>query len=240
MSDKTLLNKTVVVVGGTSGLGFATAKAAICSGSKVIIGGTDYQKLNSALTLLGTAATGRVIDVTDESSVSAFFAPIDVVDHLVISAAILRPGSFLEASIEDLRVNLDSRFWGSVYCIRAAVPKMGSDGSITLTSGMVTQRPQASKALPAVAAGAVETLARSLVAELAPKRINVINPGPMRTPLLLNALGHDEQRITAIEKALPLKRLGEPEDYAQAALFLMTNANMNGEALHLNGGSAWA
>ncbi|MGL5538111.1 MAG: SDR family oxidoreductase, partial [Aeromonas veronii] len=96
------------------------------------------------------------------------------------------------------------------------------------------------KALPAVAAGAVETLAHSLVTELTPRRINVINPGPMRTPMLLKALGNDPQKVAAVAQSLPLKRLGEGEDYAQAALFLMSNNNMNGEVLHLNGGSAWA
>ena len=153
-----------------------------------------------------------------------------------------KPVQSLSAAISEVYtlINMDSRFWGSVHTIRAAAPKLSERGSIVLTSGMVTRRPQLGKALPAVAAGAVETLAHSLVTELTPRRINVINPGPMRTPMLLKALGNDPQKVAAVAQSLPLKRLGEGEDYAQAALFLMSNNNMNGEVLHLNGGSAWA
>ncbi|MGY3994783.1 SDR family oxidoreductase [Aeromonas veronii] len=240
MKHSTLHNQQIVIIGGTSGLGLATAQQAIEQGAKVIIGGSSREQLATALAELGPNASGHQLDILDVDSVNHFFSQLDSLDHLVITAAVMRPGSFLTAAIEDLKINMDSRFWGSVHAIRAAASKLSERGSIVLTSGMVTRRPQLGKALPAVAAGAVETLAHSLVTELTPRRINVINPGPMRTPMLLKALGNDPQKVAAVAQSLPLKRLGEGEDYAQAALFLMSNNNMNGEVLHLNGGSAWA
>lgn len=235
-----LRDKTVVIIGGSSGLGLASAQAAIRAGAKVIIGSSSTDKLQQAVHSLGEQASGHPIDVLDAASIQAFFSTIPALDHLLVTAAIIRPGSLLEAAITELQTNLDSRFWGSVHCIRAAAPRLAVNGSITLTSGMITQRPQPGKALAAVAAGAVETLARSLVAELAPRRINVINPGPMHTPLLSSALGNDATRLQTLANTLPLKRLGEADEFAEAALFLMCNPGMNGEVMHLNGGAAWA
>lgn len=232
--------KTIVIIGGTSGLGFATAKAAIACGNQVLIGGSKRDQLAQALAELGPGAGGDVLDIVSEDSVNDFFAGIDQLDHLLITAAVVKPGALLETPLDQLRINLDSRLWGSIFCMRAAVPRMADEGSVTLTSGMVAQRPQAGKSLAAVAAGAVETLAHSLVAELAPRRINVISPGPMKTPLLEQALGQDPARLQGLAQSQPLKRLGDPQDYAEAALFLMRNRNVNGEVLRLNGGSAWA
>lgn len=240
MTSTNLQNQTIVIIGGSSGLGLATAHAAIKSKARVIIGGADNNKLQAALAELGEHATGRTLNVLDPTSIQQFFDAIPALDHLLITAAVIRPGRLLDAPIEALQANLDSRFWGSVHSLRAAAPRLASTGSITLTSGMVTQRPQVGKSLAAVAAGAVETLAHSLVSEIAPRRINVINPGPMHTSLLTDMLGNNSARINELTNAQPLKRLGMPEDFADAALFLMHNPNINGEVLNLNGGSSWA
>ncbi|MGL4604275.1 MAG: SDR family oxidoreductase [Iodobacter sp.] len=240
MQSNPLQNQTIVIIGGSSGLGLASARAAIASKARVIIGGSDHEKLQTALAGLGEHATGQTLNMLDPVSIQHFFDAIPALDHLLITAAVICPGSLLEAPIESLQANLDSRFWGSVHSLRAAAPRLAIAGSITLTSGMVTQRPQAGKSMAAVAAGAVETLAHSLVAEIAPRRINVINPGPMHTPLLTGLFGSNSAQIDALANAQPLKRLGMPEDFADAALFLMRNPNINGEVLHLNGGSSWA
>ncbi|WP_199102605.1 SDR family oxidoreductase [Aquitalea sp. ASV11] len=240
MQDQTLQGQTVVVVGGSSGLGLAAAQSAVQAGAQVVIGGRQPERLQQALALLGQSATGWPVDMLDATSIQAFFARIPQLDHLLVTAAVLSPGRLVESDLADLQRNLDSRFWGSVHCLRAALPRMAELGSITLTSGMVVQRPQPGKSMAAVAAAAVETLAHSLVRELAPRRINVISPGPMETPLLAAALGDDAARLQALAAGLPLGRLGQAAEFAEAALFLMHNRSMNGEVLHLHGGAAWA
>ncbi|MEG2828095.1 SDR family oxidoreductase [Edwardsiella piscicida] len=239
MPFHTLRGKQIVIIGGTSGLGLATARMALEAGAHVYLGGRSPARLMAALATLGRGTRGETIDVASEASVNAFFAPLDGIDHVAITAAQIAPAPLLHGDMAALRVNMASRFWGAVYALRAAVPKMAAEGSLVLTSGMITRRPSPGKSIAAAAASAVETLAHSLVGELAPRRINVISPGPMDTPLLAQATGGDPEALRAIAARLPLRRLGQPESYARSALFAMANPDLNGEVLHLDGGAAW-
>lgn len=240
MFDSFLQGQQVLVLGGTSGLGLATAALAGRAGARVHIGGRDPQRMAQALAGLGPTASGACVDLADEGSVQAFFAPVDQVDHLVVCAANNLPARLIDGDMAALRTSLDSRFWGAVHALRAAAPRLASQGSVLLTSGMVSQRPRPGMAMVAAAASAVESLARSLVGELAPRRINVINPGPMQTPLLERALSGQAQAVQGLADLQPLKRLGQAEDFAQTALFAMGNRQLNGAVLHLDGGARWA
>lgn len=237
MQASSLNGQKIVILGGSSGLGFATAQSAIELGASVYIGGRNIPQLAQALAELGPKATGDTVDIGNEESVNHFFNRIDSLDHLVITAANNAPARLLEGSLSDLRISMDSRFWGAVMAIRAAIPKMSEQGAIVLTSGMVSLRPRPAMSIVAAAASAIESLARSLVTELAPRRINVINPGPMHTPLLQSAM--DEAALDKLAAQLPLGKLGTGKDYAQAALFTLSNAYLNGSTIHLNGGAAW-
>src|SRR5450830_1547733 len=232
MFDSFLQGQQVLVLGGTSGLGLATAVLAGRAGAQVHVGGRDPQRLAQALVGLGPTASGACVDLADEGSVQAFFAPFAQVNHL--------PARLIDGEMAALRASLDSRFWGAVHALRAAAPRLALEGSVLLTSGMVSQRPRPRMAMVAAAASAVESLARSLVGELAPRRINVINPGPMHTPLLERALGGQAQALQGLADLQPLKRLGQAEDFAQTALFAMGNRQLNGAVLHLDGGARWA
>ncbi|MGN4991075.1 SDR family NAD(P)-dependent oxidoreductase [Aeromonas sp. 97A] len=108
MKHSTLHNQQIVIIGGTSGLGLATAQQAIEQGAKVIIGGSSREQLATALAELGPNASGHQLDILDVDSVNHFFNQLDSLDHLVITAAVMRPGSFLTAAIEDLKINMDS------------------------------------------------------------------------------------------------------------------------------------
>lgn len=244
MFDSFLQGQQVLVLGGTSGLGLATAAGALRAGAQVHVGGRDPQRLAEALAQLGPQASGACVDLADEGSVQAFFAPFHAplaqVDHLVVCAANNQPARLIDGDLAALRTSLDSRFWGAVHALRAVAPCLAPQGSVLLTSGMVSQRPRPGMAMVAAAASAVESLARSLVGELAPRRINVINPGPMHTPLLERALGGQAQALEGLADLQPLKRLGQAEDFAQTALFAMGNRQLNGAVLHLDGGARWA
>lgn len=239
MFDTFLQGQQVLVLGGTSGLGLATAVLAVRAGARVHVGGRDPQRLAEALAVLGPTASGACVDLADEGSVHAFLAPYALVDHLVVCAANNLPARLIDGELAALRTSLDSRFWGAVHALRAVGPRLAPHGSVLLTSGMVSQRPRPGMAMVAAAASAVESLARSLVVELAPRRINVINPGPMQTPLLARALGGRAEALQGLAEMQPLKRLGQAEDFAQTALFAMGNRQLNGAVLHLDGGARW-
>ena len=239
MQYQSLRGKKVVIIGGTSGLGMATAQMALSEGAQVHIGGSCQDKLSEALTMLRGDVTGDVLDIMNEDSVIRFFATLTDIEHLVVTAARIVSAPIVTGKLSELHVNMNSRFWGAVYAIRSAVPRMTTEGSITLTSGMITQRPQATKSIAAAAASAVEMLTHSLVSELSPRRINTINPGPMNTPFLERSLGNSSEVLHQVAQKQPLKRIGQPENYARSVLFAMINKDLNGEILHLNGGAAW-
>ena len=240
MFDSFLQGQQVLVLGGTSGLGLATAVMALRAGAQVHVGGRDPQRLAEALHTLGPRASGACVDLMAEASLQAFLDPFAKVDHLVVCAANNQPARLIDGDLAALRTSLDSRFWGAVHALRAVAPRLAPEGSVLLTSGMVSQRPRPGMAMVAAAASAVESLARSLVSELAPRRINVINPGPMQTPLLERALGGQPQALQGLADLQPLKRLGQAEDFAQTALFAMGNRQLNGAVLHLDGGARWS
>lgn len=239
MSDTTFQNKHIVVIGGTSGLGFAVAEAAILNGAFVHIAGREKARLDDALDQLGHRASGSVVDVMKEPDIANFFDSIPHVDHLVVTAAVNEPSDVVTSDIDILRINMESRFWGAVYSIRHAVPHMPPEGSITLTSGMATHKPPRGLSIATAAAGALETFVRALAIELSPIRINVINPGPINTPLLQKALGGTQDAVGSLGESLPLGKVGEPSDFGHAALFAMTNRNLSGTTLHLDGAAPW-
>ncbi len=232
-----LAGQRVVIIGGSSGLGLATAALAREHGATVTIAGRSEDKLREASAALGEADTASV-DISDESSVAALFAPYDHIDHLIITAGTLGPSGVTQQDLPTLQSVLEQRLWGAIYAVRAAAPKMTAGGSITLTSGGIAARPRAGAAMISVALAAVEALAPALALELAPVRVNCITPGVVLTPL--QGSGPEaEARVAERGKTLPVGRAGNVDDLAQAYLMAMTNGYLTGEVLHIDGGGRW-
>lgn len=233
----TLANKTVVILGGSSGIGLATAKAARDEGAKVIITGRSRARLDAALKELGGEFGGASFDVADEVAMRAFFGELKSVDHIFISAATVTIGGGLGRDTEAMRPNLDTRFWGSVYAAKYGAPKMPPDGSITLCSGTSAWRPLPGSGIGSASCGAVEALGRSLAVDLAPIRVNTIAPGLIDTPLITDVMGANASAMMAqAAKHLPARRVGRGEDIAHAVIFLMTNGYTTGITLTVDGG----
>jgi NAD(P)-dependent dehydrogenase (short-subunit alcohol dehydrogenase family) len=232
----TLQNQTVIIFGGSSGIGFATAKLAIAKGAKVMIVGRSEEKLEQAAQALGQAQIA-VADIANETNVHNVFASIDHVDHVVVLSGSAVGGKILETKADDMRRAIDERIWGPIYVVQNAVPKM-TQGSITLTSGLFSERPAESGVSVVTAAVAgVEGLTRALTREIAPIRVNTINFGWIQTPHH-EGLGEKREEIYAkVAAALPGKRIGTVEEGAQAILFALSNEYLNGEILHLDGGA---
>jgi NAD(P)-dependent dehydrogenase (short-subunit alcohol dehydrogenase family) len=243
MAAISLNGKRVVVIGGSSGIGFAVAQAAIDDGAHVIVGSSGAAKVEAAVARLGQAASGAVVNVKDEATVAAFFEGVGAFDHLVYTAGDwgsfrttqALPGLDLASAGEVFAV----RFWGALAAVKHASSRIAQDGSITLTDGMVAHRPRKTASVSTAMAGAVEHLGRGLAVELAPVRVNVVCPGLILTEVWDSI--PEDQRQTQLQRMTerqPLARAGLPQEVAQAYLYLMRGGYTTGQVLLVNGGSS--
>ncbi|MRX07874.1 SDR family oxidoreductase [Pseudoduganella sp. FT25W] len=233
-----LQGKTVLIVGGTSGIGLSAAIQAKAAGAAVIITGFDAGRAAAVAAEHGFAGH-RVFDVTRTDTVAPALADMPGVDHLVLMAGSFVAGKVLEAEVSYLQRAFDERVWAAVHILRALGDRLAADASITFISGVLADRPNAyGTAILAAASAAMEALARGLALELAPRRVNTLSPGPIDTPLLGKALGAGRDAYVAhLESTLPLRRLGSADEAGAAVVFLMANRNMNGATLHIDGGA---
>jgi NAD(P)-dependent dehydrogenase (short-subunit alcohol dehydrogenase family) len=229
-----LSGQKVVVVGGSSGIGFATAELVKREGAEVIIASRNAERLNSAAEKLGVMAIP--VDVTNDESVVELFRRCGAVDHVVVTAAQLRSGPFKTVSMDDVRSTMEGKFWGAWRVARAAEIRPG--GSLTLVSGFLSIRPRPNSAIVAAANGAIESLARSLALELAPVRVNAVSPGIIDTPIraaMPEAARQDMLAKTAA--ALPVGRVGVGDDIARQILAFMTIGFATGSIVYIDGGA---
>ncbi|MDF2997584.1 MAG: short-chain dehydrogenase/reductase [Xanthobacteraceae bacterium] len=237
MTD-TLRDRSVVIFGGTSGIGLSAARQAKAAGARVTVIGFDAAGAERIGTENGFAGW-RAADVTKPETIAAALADIDHVDHLVLLAGTFVAGTILEADVGYLHRAFDERIWAAMHALRALGDRLDSDGSVTFISGALSDRPNAyGTAVLAAASAAMEAFARGLALELAPRRFNTVSPGTTDTPLLTRTLGDGrEAYVDALKEKLPLHRLGTAEEVGAAVVFLMSNGFMNGETLHVDGGA---
>lgn len=234
----TLVQKRVVVIGGSSGMGLTTARAAALEGAVVTIASSRRDKVDAALSALPDGIAGEVLDIRDESAVATLFERVGELDHLVITAGdAFTPSPLADLTLDDARSVMEVRFWGAVTAIKHAAPRIQPEGSIALTTGTVGQRPVPGAALAAAGAGAAEGLVRGLAAELAPIRVNAVRAGAVRTPLWDGI--PETQRESLFERLAArtlVNAIGEPEDLAMAHIYLMQNRYVTGTVLTVDGG----
>lgn len=227
----------IVIFGGSTGIGLATAKAAKAAGAIVTLVGRTAAKLQAAAHEIGGAGTA-VADITNRKSVEAVFASMASVDHIVITAGGLTGGRLAATDPDELLTAIQERIAGPVYAIKAVLALMPPTGSIVLTGGQFSDRPSGNGvSVISAAVRGIEALARSLALELKPIRVNVISPGFVDTPLF-DALGHEARTAILAEaaEALPGGRVGRPAEIAEAIILLLGNGYLNAEVLHVDGG----
>jgi NAD(P)-dependent dehydrogenase (short-subunit alcohol dehydrogenase family) len=237
-----LTGQRVVVIGGSSGMGLATARAAARAGAAVTIASSDKARLDTALAGLPEGCAGLVADTRSEDDIAALFEHVGQLDHLVFTAGdTMAPQLVAETALAEARQRLDVRFWGAVTAVKHAIPRLSRHGSISMTSGAIGVRPVPGFALGAAGVGAVEGLARGLAVELAPIRVNVVRAGAVRTPMwdaVTETQG--EGVFAAIAKRTLTGTIGEAEQIAATHLYLMENGFVTGTVITVDGGSALA
>ncbi|MEU5208523.1 SDR family oxidoreductase [Streptomyces sp. NPDC020742] len=232
-----LHDRTVVLIGGASGIGLRVARRATAAGARVVLGGRTPERLAGAAEALGSSARWRTVDVTDPASVAAFFDELDRVDHLLTTAGSYRVGPLRELSEEDAASPFTAKFWGQYRVVRQAAPLLAPDGSVVLMSGAAGARPPGPAPAYAACNAAVEGLGRGLAVELAPVRVNVVSPGTVDGNLWAHRPAPDrEASFAQYRRDTVLQRLGTEDEIAHAVLFLFTNGFTTGSTLYPDGG----
>jgi NAD(P)-dependent dehydrogenase (short-subunit alcohol dehydrogenase family) len=240
-----LSDNHVVVIGGSSGMGYATAEEAVREGARVTIASGNRVRCLAAAARLGGGVGGAVCDLASPASIERFFAAAGAIDHLVITAqascaiATIRPLADLDWA--DAEAVFAVKFFGTLRAIRAATPRLTKQGSVILVSGAASRRIIAGHAVLGGLNAAVEAAGRQLAKELAPIRVNVLSPGLVRSDAYAGM--PDQQREALYLKRageLPVGRIGDPADIAVAAIHLMRNGYVTGAVQDIDGGGALA
>jgi NAD(P)-dependent dehydrogenase (short-subunit alcohol dehydrogenase family) len=234
----TLEGSRILVIGGSSGIGFAVARAALDHGAQVTIASSSPGRLSDAVDRLGDGE-GVCLDVTQEAAVQTFFAGAGAFDHIVFTAADwgqVDHVPFAEIDLAAAAALFQVRFWGALAVAKHAGGSVAPGGSITLTNGMAAHRPQKGLAAATAMAGAIEHLVLGLAVELAPVRVNGVCPGAIRTEAW-DELPEDFRRFQ--ERRLAgqlLPRAAAPAEIAEAYLYLMRGTYTTGQILRVEGG----
>ncbi|MBV9840901.1 MAG: SDR family oxidoreductase [Sphingomonadaceae bacterium] len=240
----TLAGKTVVVVGGTSGVGLHIVLQAAAAGAKAVGLGRSPLRVAAAqekARAAGVAAVFEQADGTDETSLRAALERHAPIAHVVASALDAEEhalGDFRKTGTAGLKRGMN-KFWLSCTLIEQSDDLLEPDGSITLMSGSDERKAWPGVVAHAIVGGALNALVRTLAIELAPHRINVICPGP--TVDSVNDAIERPQRVTGMQpwgERFPLKRVGDSSEVAHGALFLMTNGYVTGTILDIDGGAS--
>ena len=229
--------KNVVIIGGTSGIGLATAVAAQEAGATVYAAGRSQDKIDDCK----AAHPGihfRQVDTHDPDGLGTLFAEAGPIDHLVGAAtgATRTNGPFMSQTDDQFRAAFD-KFWGYTHVVRQGVPHVQPAGSITLVSGTPARKCNPGMISVSCTGCAVEGFIRALTPELAPIRINGVAPGIIDTPMFDHFGDKKAATLGAIGANFPLGRVGHPSEVAQAIMLCMTNDYMTGVVIDVDGGA---
>jgi len=235
-----LSGQRVVILGGTSGIGLATAQASGKQGASIVIASSQRARVDDALATLPVGAQGHVLNLTDEQAVKAFFVALGSFDHLVFTAGeTLKLGRLVDTDIAVAKDFFRLRYWGAYMAAKYGCSHIRAGGSIVLTSGLAGERPRAGWSLAASVCSAMEGLTRALAVELAPIRVNIVSPGMVKTPLWANMPESDREALyRQTGERLPVGRVGDVHEIAQAYLYLMEQTYGTGQVIRVDGGGA--
>ena len=234
-------NQKILIVGGGSGMGLALARRCVEAGAEIVIAGRSEDRLQQAREELGNPAnlTLAVVDIAREDQVAGLFAHIGGLDHIVSTAADIEGAYRLlpELDLKAAQRAVDSKLFGPLLLAKHGAPQLGVGGSMTFVSGIAAYRPAARGSVVAAVNAALEGLVRALAVELAPIRVNAVSPGWVDTGIWAQVAGDRKaEMLAAMAERLPVGRIGQPDDIADAIFFLIGNGFTTGTTLHVEGG----
>jgi NAD(P)-dependent dehydrogenase (short-subunit alcohol dehydrogenase family) len=236
--NSALKDKSVVVLGGASGIGLATALAAAARGAAVTVTSRSGERVAQAVRRIGGSARGEVVNLENEDETRALSKRVGPFDHLVYTAGdelVLSPVA--KVDLAAARRAFEVRVFGALGAVKHAAAAIRPGGSIVLTHGIAGARPRAGWAVGASVCGAMEALTRALAVELSPLRVNAVSPGFVRTPLW-NPIPEAQREALFREAGARLltRRVGEAAEIAEAYCYLMENTFTTGQTVVVDGG----
>jgi NAD(P)-dependent dehydrogenase (short-subunit alcohol dehydrogenase family) len=237
-----LKDQHVVIIGGSSGIGLATARAALDAGARVTIAARDEDRLKAAAAELGGDTGIAPVDVTKEGEISETFTSLGPVDHVLLSAGAPMFGAFDKLNIEQVRRYWDTHLGSLLTVARHGTAKISTGGSVVFITSTQNRRAATPGAIPAAVVGhSVEVLTAHLALELGPQgvRVNAVACGFVETPLTTRALGDRlTARIADLTRLLPIGRLVRPDEVAALVVHLFENGAITGAITAIDGGQS--
>ena len=235
-SEQELAGQTVVVVGGSAGMGLETARRARAEGADVVLAARNPDRLEQAARDVGAERTAA-FDVNDAAALQSFFGDLPAIDHVMLTGPGPRYGPLLEMDPADVRDVLSDHVALALAVTRNAVGKMRPGGTLLFVGGTGGRRIDHRLGIAASGTAALPPFVATLALEIAPVRVNLIAPGFVDTPLSASLLGDQlEERREELRRTLPIGRVVGPEDVAALAVHIMTNTALTGATFDIDGG----
>jgi NAD(P)-dependent dehydrogenase (short-subunit alcohol dehydrogenase family) len=235
-----LSGQTVVVIGGSSGVGMETARRASAEGAKLILTGRDSQRLQRAASEVG-ALSFSAFDATDPALLAQFFHDLQTpIDHIMVTAGQPSYGRIIDQEHDQARRALTDRLLLFIEVARNAVHKVKDGGTLVFMGDADSRRPSIGIGIASTVADSLPSLTANLALELAPIRVNLIAAGFVDTELSASLLGDElEKRRNQLRAKLPIRRVIQPADVAALAVHIMSNTAITGATYDIDGGQQY-
>jgi NAD(P)-dependent dehydrogenase (short-subunit alcohol dehydrogenase family) len=232
-----LHGQTVLVVGGSAGIGLATARRARAQGADVLLTARDPERLDAAASELG-AVHSAAFDATDPEALLAFFEALtEPIDHVLVTAGAPSYGPLLEMSADTARTALSEHLLQTILVAQGSANRVRPGGTLVFMGGTGGRRPSIGIGAVAAVTAALPALVANLALELAPVRVNLLAAGFVDTPLSATLLGDTlDARREELRAKLPIGRVVGPDDVAALAVHLMVNSALTGATFDIDGG----
>jgi NAD(P)-dependent dehydrogenase (short-subunit alcohol dehydrogenase family) len=231
-----LLGQTVVVIGGSAGIGLETARRARAEGARVILTGRNPERLQRAESELDALSTAA-FDATDAASLEQFFRDLPAIDHVMVTAGRPYYGRLVDMDFAEVRNLVGEHLLLALYVARYAANKVRPGGTLIFMGGTGGRRPAVGMSITGAMTAALPALTANLALEIAPVRVNLIAAGFVDTPLSASLLGDQlENRRNQLRATLPIGRVVGPADVAALAVHIMANTALTGATYDVDGG----